>query len=186
MTAPQLPPPPGPPPPIGAASARPQPRRGRTVAAALGVLALMATTAAVTYALTSSSTPSVEGDTAAAQTTTAAPEASSATAAAAKDKLCGVFDVTTRNSKGAGGYRITPDEPNLPIVVRALGRVVELQRAAANPALAEDLSAAAESYLDTNLRLANTALSSAPASEVNDLTRKSNDAAAVLIRMCGL
>ena len=161
-------------------------RPARMIAMLAGILALMGMSAGATYALMSRSTPAAATDSATTQPTTTEQAPSPAEATAAKNKLCGVFDVTTRNSKGAGGFRDTPVTPNIPVVLRALGSAVAIQGAMADPALPPGLADAADVYVSTSLRVANAAMSDVPVAEVNELTAAANDATRVLIQTCGL
>jgi len=185
-TAPVLPPPPQPVPwptsggPLPPVAPPPHPpRRGRrwlrVAGAAAVVLAAMAGSAAVTYAVAHNNS----------HTATPQPRQSSAAdGAAAKDRVCHVFDVSTRNQGGQGG--ILPNgELNVPVALRTLNGVVAVQNAL-TPATPPDVAAAAKKYIDTTLDLTTAAMDKAPVDEGNRLTDIANNATFALADVCGL
>jgi|GEM_PF-1078899 len=151
-------------------------RRWAGLAAALAATAAL--TAAITHALTNSSGQPVTPATPAVETT-------STDKTAAKERLCGVFDIATRDQNTMGGFLVN-NEPNMPVVLRALNRSVALENALSEPAVPADLAAVTRTYITRSLDLTTAATGGEPVDRINELTIASNDAWRDLAGLCGL
>jgi len=156
--------------------------------AAVTLVGVIAATAAITYSATKqdNTTPSAQTPTPAPSATPAGPQPqySPADQAAAKQRLCQVFDISTRGQEGHGGLRVN-GQPNIPVVLRDLDAVVGIQ-SALSPALPSDVAAAAKKFIDAKVDLTNAAMGTSPVEEVNRLTNFANAATDGLADACGL
>jgi hypothetical protein len=185
-TRPQTgPPPAGPPIPPVAPPPRP-PRRGFPWLLAIGavvvLIAAIAATAAITYAVARNTNAPTA--TLVPTPTAQAPQFSTAEQNAAKQQVCQVFDVSVRGQQGQGGVRIN-GEVNLPLMLRSLNSVVAVQNAL-TPAVPQDVAAAAQQYIDANLKLTTATTGVTPIEEVNRLNAAANATTFAFADVCGL
>jgi hypothetical protein len=159
----------------------PRRRWGRVATASALGLSALAATAAITYAVT------VQSSTTAPAPRTITPQPPTYTAAqqaAAKDRVCNIFDVSTRGADHQGGVRAN-GLVNVPVVLRTLDSVVAIQ-AALVPATPADVATAARRYVSTELDLITAAMGTTPADEGDRLNDVANTAVVGMETACGL
>ena len=178
-------------PPVAPPTASGPSARGRWTriwGAAVVLVCVIAATAAITYAVTkgNGATPSASPTIPAPMTAPAGPQPqySPADQAAAKQRLCQVFDVSTRGQQGHGGVR-NNGELNVPVVLRGVGSIVGVQ-AALSPATPPEVASAAKRYIDAEVDLNNAALGNTGIDELKRLNDVANAATDGLADACGL
>jgi hypothetical protein len=183
------PPPPvaGPLPPVGPPP-RP-PRRGGRWGLVAGVAAIvvfaMAGTAAVTYAAAHNPSASAPVKPASPEPSPVPqPQHSAADQAAAKERVCQVFDESTRGQQGQGGM-LNNGQLNVPRMLRTLNGVLGVEHAL-SPATPPDVAAVARKYIDTSLKLTTATMDNVPTEEGNRLNDVANDAIFAFADVCGL
>jgi hypothetical protein len=149
--------------------------------ALLVFVAAIGATAAITYAITKSSSSAASAPT---TTTAVAQGVSPEEHAAAKKRVCEVFDTSSRGQKGQGGV-VVDGNPNTAILLRTLNSVVAV-RNAMSPATPNEITMAAQKYIDSALRLTTAATGDASVDDLTQLTVASNDATYALADACGL
>jgi hypothetical protein len=112
------------------------------------------------------------------------PQFSPAEADTAKQRLCQVFDVSVRGQEGQGGLRVEGNL-NVPVTLRAVNSATAVQNALV-PAVPPDVASAARKYISTTLDTTTAVMGTPPATEVNRLTDRRNDATDSLLYVCGL
>jgi hypothetical protein len=145
-------------------------RRGAVLAAVFTATAAL--TAGTTYALTR--TPA----------TGTSPVGLSTDQAQAREHLCAVFDIATKNAKGKGGV-MADGTLNVPVALRVLNRAVAL-RDALSPAVPADLATATRTYITGTLDLTTAATAGEPVPVLEKLNTASNDNRKRVSELCGL